>query len=106
MCTQLNRPCRHDRARQSVLDAIDRIPPGTQFLIKDLWHGRRFGPVYAPYGLVAALCREAVEAGAIVRIGRYPSQGGPVLYRKPGPAPRNDSMQPPRGWRRPNGGAA
>lgn len=106
MCTQKNAPCRHERARERVLEILHKMEPGTQFILADLWRGNRFGPTPANYSMTYVTVREAVEAGLIERIGSYPSQGSPALYRKPPcAAVARESMQPPRGWKRPAGAA-
>lgn len=90
---------RGDRERESVWEALDAMPPGTQFTLMGLWKGRH-GPVGAHYTMVANVVRDAIAIGAVERLGRLKAQGGPLLLRKKGtPAPR-EGLTPPVGWRR------
>ena len=95
-----------DRQRESVWEALDAMVPGAQFTLMGLWQGRH-GRVGAHYTMVAQVVRDAIALGAVERLGRLPSQGGPWLLRKTGTPPPQlrEGMTPPAGWRPAEGGA-
>lgn len=98
-----NRIYKGDRQRESVWEALDAMPPGTEFTLGGLWKGRH-GRVGAHYSMVRNVVADAVRIGAIERIGRAPGQGAPALFRKKGEsravAGGRESLTPPAGWRR------
>jgi hypothetical protein len=97
---------RGDRQRESVWEALDAMPAGTEFTLRGLWKGRH-GPVGAHYSMVRNVVADAERLLAVERIGRAPSQGGPVLFRRTGQtrgaAGAKESLTPPAGWRRAGG---
>lgn len=70
---------RSDRRREAVWEALDALPAGREFTLRDLWDRGRVG---APFPTAQAVLRDAVRIGAVKCIGRLGTQGVPKLYRR------------------------
>lgn len=74
-----NKIYRGDRKREAVWEALDALPAGAEFTLRDLWNRGRVG---AGFPMTAEVVRDAVRAGAVECIGRIKAQGSPKLYRR------------------------
>lgn len=70
---------RSDRRREAVWEALDALPVGAEFTLRDLWNCGRIG---APFPTAQAVLRDAVRIGAVECLGRLGTQGAPKLYRR------------------------
>lgn len=70
---------RGDRKREAVWEALDAIPVGTEFTLRDLWNRGRVG---ASFPTTQIVLRDAVRIGAVECIGRLAIQGTPKVYRR------------------------
>lgn len=70
---------RSDRKREAVWEALDRLPPGAESTLRDLWNHGRVG---ASFPLTETVLREAVRVGAVECLGRLRVHGCPKLYRR------------------------
>lgn len=70
---------RSDRKREAVWEALDAIPAGREFTLRDLWNRGRVG---AGFPMTEAVLRDAVRVGAVECLGRIKAQGAPKLYRR------------------------
>ena len=74
----------NERRRELVFEALDAVPPGTEFTVRDLWTGRVGSPPYTSFSLTYRVIRDALRAGLIETTGRdHTHQGCPRLYRRP-----------------------
>jgi hypothetical protein len=74
---------RSDRRRESAWEALDALPVGAEFTLRQLWRGEVGGRSYpASFPLTADVLRDAVRVGAVECIGRLGTQGAPKLYRR------------------------
>lgn len=74
-----NKIYRGDRKREAVWEALDAIPTGREFTLRDLWNHGRVG---ASFPTTQAVLRDAVRIGAVECIGRLKTQGSPKVYRR------------------------
>lgn len=70
---------RSDLRREAVWNALDKLQPGTEFTLRDLWNHGRVG---ASFPMAATVLRNAVRIGGVECLGRLRTQGAPKLYRR------------------------
>lgn len=70
---------REDRRREAVWGALDALPVGREFTLRDLWNHGRIG---AGFPMTATVVRDAVRIGAVECVGRLGTQGAPKVYRR------------------------
>ncbi len=70
---------RSDRRREAVWEALDALPVGREFTLRDLWNRGRVG---AGFPMTETVLRDAVRIGAVECLGRIKAQGSPKLYRR------------------------
>lgn len=70
---------RSDRKREAVWEALDAMPPGAEFTLRDLWDRGRVG---ASFPLTETVLREAVRIRAVECLGRLRVRGSPKVYRR------------------------
>jgi len=74
---------RNDRQREAVWEALDALPAGAEFTLRQLWRGevgvRRYP---ASFPMTADVLRDAVRVGAVECVGRLRTQGAPKVYRR------------------------
>ena len=70
---------RGDRKREAVWEALDALPAGREFTLRDLWNHGRIG---AGFPMTADVLRDAVRIGAVECVGRLGTQGAPKVYRR------------------------
>ena len=74
---------RSDFRRESAWEALDSIPPGTEFTVRELWDGRFGTRSHAGFPMTYTVVRDALKAGLIETTGRdHTRQGCPRLYRR------------------------
>jgi hypothetical protein len=74
---------RSDRRREAVWEALDALPVGTEFTIRQVWLGEvgvRSCP--ASFPMKADVLRDAVRIGAVECAGKLRTQGAPKLYQR------------------------
>lgn len=74
-----NRVYRSDRKREAVWEALDAIPAGIKFTLRDPWNHGRVG---AGFPMTETVLRDAVRIGAVECAGRLGTQGAPKVYRR------------------------
>ena len=74
---------RDDVRREQVYEALDDVPAGLEFTVRQLWTGE-FGPrPYTTFSMTYRVVREALKAGLLETTGRdHTRQGCPRLYRR------------------------
>lgn len=78
-----NKVYRSDQHRESAWEALDAIPVGVEFTVRDVWNGRHGRRSYAGYPMTYTVVRDAYRAGLIETTGRdHTQQGCPRLYRR------------------------
>lgn len=74
---------RSDRRREAVWEALDALPAGVEFTLRQLWRGEVGSRRYpASFPMTADVLRDAVCVGAVECVGRLGTQGAPKLYRR------------------------
>lgn len=74
---------RDDRRREAVWEALDALPVGAEFTLRQLWRGEVGGRSYpASYPMTRTVLRDAVAAGFVEKLGRLSVHGAPNLYRR------------------------
>lgn len=74
---------RDDRQREAVWEALDALPVGAEFTMRQLWRGEVGSRRYpASFPMTATVVRDAVRIGAVECLGRLRTQGAPKLYRR------------------------
>jgi len=74
---------RSDRRRESAWEALDALPAGAEFTLRQLWRGEVGGRKYpASFPMTADVLRDAVRIGSVEYLGRLRTQGAPKLYRR------------------------
>lgn len=70
---------RSDRKREAVWEALDALPVGAEFTLRDLWNRGRIG---VGFPMTETVLRDAVRIGVVECLGRVKAQGSPKLYRR------------------------
>lgn len=79
-----NRIYRDEQRREHVYEALDAVPAGAEFTVRDLWTGRVGSRPHTSFSLTYRVIRDALHAGLIETTGRdHTKQGCPRLYRRP-----------------------
>jgi hypothetical protein len=74
---------REDWKREAAWAALDALPVGAEFTIRQLWRGEVGSRRYpASFPMTADVLRDAVRIGAVECLGRLRVQGAPKLYRR------------------------
>jgi hypothetical protein len=78
-----NKVYRSDWRRECAWEALDGIPTGVEFTVRDVWDGT-YGPrSHAGFPMTYQVVRDALNAGLIETTGRdHTRQGCPRLYRR------------------------
>jgi len=79
-----NKVYRSDHRRERAWEALDEVPPGAEFTVRQLWTGELGPRPCAGFSMTYQVVRDALKAGLLETTGRdHTKQGCPRLYRRP-----------------------
>jgi len=78
-----NKVYRSDLCRESAWEALDALPAGVEFTVRDVWLGRFGLRARCSFPMLYAVVRQALGLGFLATPGRdHTQQGCPRLYRR------------------------
>jgi hypothetical protein len=72
---------RDDERRESAWEALDALPVGIEFTVRDVWLGRFGARPHCGFPMTYTVVRDALRHGLLTTTGRdHAQQGCPRLY--------------------------
>jgi hypothetical protein len=78
-----NKVYRCDWRRERAWEALDAVPAGVEFTVRQLWTGEFGSRPHTTFSMTYRVIRDALNAGLLETTGRdHTRQGCPRLYRR------------------------